>query len=362
MENQIYKIKVSELKEHPQNAKIYGKSENVSDLIDSILENGLREPLIINKNNYVLSGNRRLKACKWLVENGHTEFSEVDCLIEDNQDETAELQSLIEHNTQRRKNWEQVGREALALIEIESKKAKERMMSGKKSDPAESVPQGDTRDIVAKKLQQANINVSGKIIDILKKAINTIDIKASEDKSIDVNLIRNELLKSKPNFTLLGKLLKSLDMLTDDEKNDIFNDRISLNALLKVKNPNNRDNCNTAKIGIVNEDTANNFDDNSQSTSKFKSKFENQEFIDAEFSETKAVEPKTIETESKSETIPVELLKQFIGALDLNLIDTAYNKTNSNMLRTNLYRIKNAVKYISYMVNQVDTDLEDNEI
>lgn len=70
MEEKTCKINISELKQHPYNKKIYGANEDITDLIDSILECGLKEPFVINENKYVLSGNRRLKACQWLMNNG----------------------------------------------------------------------------------------------------------------------------------------------------------------------------------------------------------------------------------------------------------------------------------------------------
>lgn len=57
------KIKLSELKEHPDNDKIYSPT-NLSELEQSILDNGLIEPIVITKKKVIISGHRRYNAMK----------------------------------------------------------------------------------------------------------------------------------------------------------------------------------------------------------------------------------------------------------------------------------------------------------
>ena len=59
------KIEVSKLKHHPFNSQVYMLSD-IDTLKESIKSVGLLEPLVINKKNQVLSGNRRLEAIKEL--------------------------------------------------------------------------------------------------------------------------------------------------------------------------------------------------------------------------------------------------------------------------------------------------------
>ena len=54
---------ISLLKPHPINDKIYS-NQSCEDLEASISLNGLLEPLVITKENTVISGHRRLMACK----------------------------------------------------------------------------------------------------------------------------------------------------------------------------------------------------------------------------------------------------------------------------------------------------------
>lgn len=57
------KIEVSKLKHHPKNKEIYRLS-SIEELMDSISEFGLLQPLVIDQNNQVISGNRRFESIK----------------------------------------------------------------------------------------------------------------------------------------------------------------------------------------------------------------------------------------------------------------------------------------------------------
>ena len=55
-------MRLAELKDHPQNALLYGKDESIEDLIKSIRANGMLEPLLITKDGRIISGHRRYRA------------------------------------------------------------------------------------------------------------------------------------------------------------------------------------------------------------------------------------------------------------------------------------------------------------
>jgi hypothetical protein len=61
-------VPVSEIKPSPENDKIYHRVRRddpaTLSLADSIREHGLKEPLVLTQDNYVLSGHRRLAACE----------------------------------------------------------------------------------------------------------------------------------------------------------------------------------------------------------------------------------------------------------------------------------------------------------
>jgi|TARA_R110002012_G_scaffold311199_2_gene520545 hypothetical protein len=65
--NKIQKISVNELKPHPMNETIYGKSDSLDeDLLFSISNHGLQEPLTITQDKVIISGHRRLRIIKQL--------------------------------------------------------------------------------------------------------------------------------------------------------------------------------------------------------------------------------------------------------------------------------------------------------
>jgi site-specific DNA-methyltransferase (adenine-specific) len=59
------KVPVSKLKHHPKNKEIYNLS-SIEELMDSITEFGLLQPLVVNQNNQIISGNRRFESIKRL--------------------------------------------------------------------------------------------------------------------------------------------------------------------------------------------------------------------------------------------------------------------------------------------------------
>ena len=59
------KIEVSKLNHHPKNQEIYNLS-SIEELIESISELGLLQPLVIDQYNQIISGNRRFESIKRL--------------------------------------------------------------------------------------------------------------------------------------------------------------------------------------------------------------------------------------------------------------------------------------------------------
>jgi len=68
------KLPVNQLTHHPLNEEIYDIS-NLSELVDSIREVGLLQPLTVNQHNQVVSGNRRFSAVQELG------WEEVECYL-----------------------------------------------------------------------------------------------------------------------------------------------------------------------------------------------------------------------------------------------------------------------------------------
>ena len=89
-------VNVSRLVHHPKNSEIYTLS-NIDDLVQSIGDVGLLSPLVIDKKNQVISGNRRLAAIRELG------WKKVDVEIADVSEEDV-VDILIHHNKQRVKS------------------------------------------------------------------------------------------------------------------------------------------------------------------------------------------------------------------------------------------------------------------
>lgn len=114
-------IKTKKLKHHPLNEEIYRLS-NVDDLIRSIDEMGLLQPLVINQRNEVISGHRRLEAINKLG------WEQVEVEIVETSDHEEETKLLIHHNKQRVKGVKEILNEVKHLMPIYS------VGSGKRTD------------------------------------------------------------------------------------------------------------------------------------------------------------------------------------------------------------------------------------
>jgi len=94
------KVKVSSLKHHPKNKEIYTLS-SIEELMESISEVGLLQPLTIDNRNQVISGNRRFESIKRL------NWEEVDVNLREVKKEDEEL-LLIHFNKQRIKSFKEL--------------------------------------------------------------------------------------------------------------------------------------------------------------------------------------------------------------------------------------------------------------
>lgn len=89
------------LRPHPENKSIYGEETIDKDLLQSIHDKGMLEPIVINDRNLILSGHRR-----WLVAL-ELKLDRVPCRIVTFGNELDELEALIEFNRQREKTFTQ---------------------------------------------------------------------------------------------------------------------------------------------------------------------------------------------------------------------------------------------------------------
>ena len=101
------KISINQLQKCEINSKIYSDGA-VGDLINSIKEMGLLQPLVITPDNIIISGHRRYKACKLLG------WEQVECEIKDIPEDELDIH-IVSYNTHRVKKATEILAEVRVL-------------------------------------------------------------------------------------------------------------------------------------------------------------------------------------------------------------------------------------------------------
>ncbi len=191
--------KVSDLKPHPENERIYGPPKLNAPLLESIRASGIRQPLLVNGDGTTLQGHSRLYVARELG------LPEVPAIFVDISDPDEQLETLLSGNSQRDKTNEQRAREFKGYHDIETRRAKARQAtnagagkdkggpkSRKKAQPVENVSEaesGKARDIAA-----AKVGWSGPTAQSALKIVEAIDAAiASAHDSEAVRSIREKL-------------------------------------------------------------------------------------------------------------------------------------------------------------------------
>jgi hypothetical protein len=146
-------LSVEAITPHPLNALIYSDGPDEA-LVENIRAIGILQPLILNADNQLISGHRRLAAA---IAAGYREVPVVNWAF-DSEEEEAE--ALILANAQRERTNEQRAREAAVLLPIEERRAKERQANhgaapGRKANTSGNISgsvQGEARDLVASRV------------------------------------------------------------------------------------------------------------------------------------------------------------------------------------------------------------------
>jgi ParB/RepB/Spo0J family partition protein len=157
------KMEVSKLKHHPKNKEIYALS-SIEELMDSITELGLLQPLVIDQHNQIISGNRRFESVKRL---GWKEV-EVDFRnIKKGEEEIL----LVHYNKQRIKSFREILNEYFVL------KKHYQVGQGKRTDltSVRSNKSLNGRDKVSEEIGISSSQL-GKLIFIHKHQPNHIDL------------------------------------------------------------------------------------------------------------------------------------------------------------------------------------------
>lgn len=88
---------INELTPYPNNAKIH-PPEQIEEIAASILEFGFIDPLTIDQNNKIVTGNGTHEALKLLVSRGTNEFQKVQCVVLYHLSERQQRAYVLAHN------------------------------------------------------------------------------------------------------------------------------------------------------------------------------------------------------------------------------------------------------------------------
>ena len=211
------KVSIHNIDHHPLNKSIYNLS-SIDDLVDSINSVGLLQPLTINQNNLIISGNRRFEAIKKL---GWKEVEVNKIQINENED----ILYLIHFNKQRVK----IPSELLAEYDNLKSFYKEKI---KIDDTINSV-----RDVVADKMNVSYGQLARLLfirkhnpehINLLNKGILTINQSYIQTQRETNEIKSREFVSQKINFTkddsfkFYQKSSQVLEEIGDGDVNLIF--------------------------------------------------------------------------------------------------------------------------------------------
>ena len=214
------KVKVSSLKHHPKNKEIYDLS-SIDELMESISEVGLLQPLTIDTRNQVISGNRRFESIKRLG------WEEVEVIQREVQEEDEEL-LLIHFNKQRIKSFKELINEYLTLDRIYRKgQGKRTDLTSVKSNRSSS------RDIISSEMGISSSQLQRLVyihrnrpdyIELLDKGILTVNQsylqiqrEEKERDSRSSSIIRNSDSKEKTNWRFYQKSSHDMSELSYGE-------------------------------------------------------------------------------------------------------------------------------------------------
>lgn len=185
------KSKITDIKPHPINDQIYTTTD-LTDLKNSIKVNGQLEPIVVNKDNTIISGHRRYFS---MIQLG---FKECEIRIVDHENE---LISLIEYNQQRKKTATDLSNE-IKILEEEYKK--------------KGLGQGKRNDMKGSSSQKIYIDMTNRLGIGLSKMKQLKSINHYEPQLLK-KIDSGELSVSKAYSIIRSKYMKP-KTITDDQK------------------------------------------------------------------------------------------------------------------------------------------------
>ena len=187
----ITEVPISGLNPHPINSQIYGNTVD-DDLMSSIKSKGVLTPLIITKDNIIISGHSRYYACLKL------KMETIPAIESDITNQLDIEEAVIIANKQRDKTTEQKAREFEKLKQIEEIRAKERQLAGLKN-----------QNVVTPNLTERETGESAQIAASKIGMGKTSAIKAAEVVKVADEMAKVDPVKSKELLNTLNN--KSVD-------------------------------------------------------------------------------------------------------------------------------------------------------
>ena len=219
------KIKVSQLKHHPKNKEIYNLS-SIDELMESISELGLLQPLVIDQYDHVISGNRRFESIKRL---GWKEVEVEKRIVEDGEEELL----LIHYNKQRVKTFRELLNEYFVLKQYyEIGQGKRTDLTSVRTNKGSNGRDKASQDIGISSSQLGKLlfiyKHQPRHIDLLDKGILTVnqsylqvsrDVKESQSRK---NIKSIPLISISKSWRFYQKSSENMTELNDSEIQTIF--------------------------------------------------------------------------------------------------------------------------------------------
>lgn len=178
----------NDLKPHDINHVLYGDEDVDLTLVDSILQKGQLEPIVITDDNIIISGHRRWLALKYINdnelqiqvrnENDSTDYKseafiemQVRCVVVHFDNEKSKILAIIDYNKRREKRSSQYYQEIKHLHTIYDTEALQKIKSNLKNNPNQYVDLTDLSKRKKKDYRKENPGINdAEIIDKLHKS------------------------------------------------------------------------------------------------------------------------------------------------------------------------------------------------
>lgn len=186
------KVRIDTLKPYPFQAEVYGTHDcsptavaEMEELVASISQNGVLEPIITDEEGHIIAGTRRVEACKRL----HIE--EIDADVRTFTTEIQKILTFFSSNMYRTKTVEQKTREAIFLKTAYAKHAEEARKS--QSNPEHVTVDENFRNMVSREALGKLVGMSGRTLAKSERVVTRIDELEAAGEKDKAQLLRDKL-------------------------------------------------------------------------------------------------------------------------------------------------------------------------